>query len=61
VIAVAVPFEDGDDVALVDADLVKAAGEPSDPLAELPIGAAPQIAVDDLLVRRASLAHAGDA
>ncbi len=53
VIAVAVPFEDGDDVALLDADIGEAAGEPSDAFAKLPIGAAPQVAIDDLLVGRA--------
>ena len=53
VVAVAVPFEDRDDVALVDADLGEAAGEPSDPFAEIAIGAAAKVAVDDFLVGRA--------
>ena len=53
VIAVAVPFEDGDDVALIDANLGKTAGEPPDALAEGPVGVASEIAVDDLLIRRA--------
>ncbi len=54
VVAVAVPFEDRDDVALIDADLGEAAGQPPDPLAKLAIGPAAQVAVDDLLVRRAN-------
>ena len=53
VIAVAVPFEDGNDVALIHADLGKTAGEPANTLAERPVSMAPEIAVDDLLIRRA--------
>ena len=53
VIAVAVPFQHRDDVALVDADLGEAARQPADPLAKLPVGAAAQVAVDDLLIGRA--------
>ena len=53
VIAVAVPFEDGDDVALVDADLGEAARKPADALAKLPVGPAAKVAVDDLLIGRA--------
>ena len=53
VITVAVPFEDGHDVALLDPDLGEPAGKPTDALAKLPVGAPPQIAIDDLLVGRA--------
>ena len=53
VIAVAVPFEHRDDVALVDADLGEAARQPADPFAKLAIGAAAQVAIDDLLIGRA--------
>ena len=53
VIAVAVPFEHGDDVALLDADLREAAGEPADAFSKGAEGPAPQIAKDDLLIGRA--------
>ena len=50
VIAVAVPFHDGDRVAFLDADLRQSAGQPANAFAELPIGAAPEVAINDLLV-----------
>ena len=53
VIAVAIPLEDGDDVALLDADLGEPAREPPDAFAKLAEGPSPQIAIDDLLIRRA--------
>ena len=52
-IAVAVPFHDGDRVAFLDADLRQPAGQTADAFAELPIGAAPEIAINDLLLGRA--------
>ena len=53
VIAVAVPFHDGDRVAFFDADLRQPARQTPDAFAELSIGAAPYIAINDLLLGRA--------
>ena len=54
VVAVAVPIEDGDHVALFDADLGQPAGEAADALAEGAIAPAPKVAVHDFLIGRSN-------
>jgi hypothetical protein len=54
VVAVAVPIEDGDHVALFDADLGQSAGEAADTLAEGAIGPSPDVAVHDFLIGRSN-------
>ena len=51
-IAVAVPIEHGDDVAMPDANFRQAAGQPPYALAKVPIGVSPQVSIYDLLIRR---------
>ena len=49
---VAVPVEDADRIAGLDAELFQRGRKPSDALSELTVGKARSIAINDLLIRR---------
>ena len=48
----AVPVENGDDVARLDAEFGEPARETPDALSENPVAVPPQVAIDDLLIGR---------